>query len=167
MLGIVTQDAFLFDASIAENLRFAKPAASDEEPVAAANIAQLHRHIMSLPNRYQTMVGERGHRFSGGEKQRIALARTCCAIHRFSCLMKLQAPWIRGQSGSWQQRLMQWPGPAPRFPSPPPKHRSLRRSDRRDGPWPHRRARKSRQPDLQVRTLCRTRSIDGAWHERE
>jgi ATP-binding cassette subfamily B protein len=76
MLGVVTQDAYLLNASIADNLRFAKPDASDADLVAAARIAQLDDLLASLPNGYDTLVGERGHRFSGGEKQRIALART-------------------------------------------------------------------------------------------
>lgn len=75
-LGVVTQDAYLFNASIADNLRFAKPDASEEELVAAARIAQVHDTIAALPDGYRTVVGERGHRFSGGEKQRLSLART-------------------------------------------------------------------------------------------
>ncbi len=59
-----------------ENLRFAKPEATDEEIEAAAEAAQIHDLIASLPEGYDTVVGERGYRFSGGEKQRIAIART-------------------------------------------------------------------------------------------
>ena len=59
-----------------ENLRFAKPDATDEEIEAAADAAQIHELIASLPDGYETVVGERGYRFSGGEKQRIAIART-------------------------------------------------------------------------------------------
>ncbi len=75
-LGVVMQEPFLLNTSIAENLRFAQPEASDEELVAAAQTAQIHDLIASLPEGYQTTVGERGYRFSGGEKQRLALART-------------------------------------------------------------------------------------------
>jgi ATP-binding cassette subfamily B protein len=75
-IGVVTQETYLLHASIAENLRFARPDASDEELVAACRIAQIHDHIESLPEGYATVVGERGYRFSGGEKQRLALART-------------------------------------------------------------------------------------------
>nr|WP_323374426.1 ABC transporter ATP-binding protein [Brachybacterium sp. NBEC-018] len=75
-LGVVTQETYLLHASIAENLRFARPGASDAELVAACEIAQIHEHISSLPDGYATVVGERGYRFSGGEKQRLALART-------------------------------------------------------------------------------------------
>ncbi len=75
-VGLVTQETYLFHASIAANLRFAKPDATDEELVAAARAARIHHHIASLPDGYDTVVGERGYRFSGGEKQRIAIART-------------------------------------------------------------------------------------------
>jgi ATP-binding cassette subfamily B protein len=75
-IGVVSQETYLFHASVADNLRFAKPDAGDEELYAAARAAQIHEHITSLPQGYDTIVGERGHRFSGGEKQRLALART-------------------------------------------------------------------------------------------
>ncbi|MFI1204001.1 ABC transporter ATP-binding protein [Streptomyces sp. NPDC020883] len=75
-VGVVSQETYLFHASVAENLRFAKPDATDEEIERAARIAQIHDHIAALPEGYDTVVGERGHRFSGGEKQRLALART-------------------------------------------------------------------------------------------
>ncbi|MER7716127.1 ABC transporter ATP-binding protein [Streptomyces flaveolus] len=75
-VGVVSQETYLFHASVAENLRFAKPDATDEELEAAARAAQIHDHIAALPDGYDTVVGERGHRFSGGEKQRLAIART-------------------------------------------------------------------------------------------
>ncbi|EDY61168.1 MULTISPECIES: ABC transporter ATP-binding protein [Streptomyces] len=75
-IGVVSQETYLFHASVADNLRFAKPDASDEEIEQAARAAQIHDHIASLPDGYDTIVGERGHRFSGGEKQRLAIART-------------------------------------------------------------------------------------------
>ena len=74
-VGVVSQETYLFHASVAENLRFAKPSATDDEIVAAAKIAHIHGHLMSLPDGYDTIVGERGYRFSGGEKQRLAIAR--------------------------------------------------------------------------------------------
>jgi ATP-binding cassette subfamily B protein len=76
LVGVVSQETYLFHASVSENLRFAKPDATDEELVAAADAAQIHSLIASLPEGYDTVVGERGYRFSGGEKQRIAIART-------------------------------------------------------------------------------------------
>ncbi|MEU6388300.1 ABC transporter ATP-binding protein [Streptomyces sp. NPDC046939] len=75
-VGVVSQETYLFHASVADNLRFAKPDATDEELHAAAAAAQIHDHIAGLPDGYDTVVGERGHRFSGGEKQRLAIART-------------------------------------------------------------------------------------------
>jgi ATP-binding cassette, subfamily B, bacterial len=75
-IGLVSQETYLFHASIRENLAFARPGATDEEIQAAARAAQIHDLIVSLPDGYDTPVGERGYRFSGGEKQRIAIART-------------------------------------------------------------------------------------------
>jgi ATP-binding cassette subfamily B protein len=75
-VGVVSQETYLFHASIKENLRFAKPEATDEEIEAAARAARIHDLISSLPEGYDTIVGERGYRFSGGEKQRMAIART-------------------------------------------------------------------------------------------
>ena len=75
-VGVVSQETYLFHASVRENLRFARPAASDEEIEEAARAAQIHELIATLPDGYDTMVGERGYRFSGGEKQRMAIART-------------------------------------------------------------------------------------------
>ncbi|WP_405176992.1 ABC transporter ATP-binding protein [Nocardia sp. NBC_01377] len=74
-VGVVSQETYLFHASVADNLRFAKPDATDAELHAAARAAQIHDHIAALPAGYDTMVGERGYRFSGGEKQRLAVAR--------------------------------------------------------------------------------------------
>ena len=74
-IGVVTQDAHLFHESIAENLRYAKHDATEAEMEAACRAAQIWQLIESLPNRFETLVGERGHRLSGGEKQRLAIAR--------------------------------------------------------------------------------------------
>lgn len=76
LVGVVSQETYLLHSSIAENLRYARPDATDDELVAAAKAAQVHELIMELPDGYDTVVGARGYRFSGGEKQRIALART-------------------------------------------------------------------------------------------
>jgi len=75
-VGVVSQETYLFHSTVRENLRFAKPDATDEEVEDAARAAQIHELIASLPNGYETVVGERGHRFSGGERQRMAIART-------------------------------------------------------------------------------------------
>jgi ATP-binding cassette subfamily B protein len=76
LVGVVSQETYLFHATVRENLRFAKPNATDEEIEAAAEAARIHHVIAALPEGYDTVVGERGYRFSGGEKQRIAIART-------------------------------------------------------------------------------------------
>jgi ATP-binding cassette subfamily B protein len=74
-IGIVFQDTFLFHASIRDNLLYARPGATDDDLVAATTAAYLHDFVAALPDGYETIVGERGHRLSGGEKQRLALAR--------------------------------------------------------------------------------------------
>ncbi|MDX6487112.1 MAG: ATP-binding cassette, subfamily bacterial, partial [Gaiellaceae bacterium] len=76
LVGVVSQETYLFHASVRENLRFAKPDATDREIESAAEVARIHHVIAALPEGYDTVVGERGYRFSGGEKQRIAIART-------------------------------------------------------------------------------------------
>jgi len=74
-IGMVTQETFLFHTSIRDNLRYGRPDATDEEVIKAAKAAYIHDLIMSLPEGYDTIVGERGHKLSGGEKQRMAIAR--------------------------------------------------------------------------------------------
>jgi ATP-binding cassette subfamily B protein len=74
-IGVVMQDAHLFHETIAENLRYAKEDATESEMIEACKSAQIWELISSLPNGFETMVGERGHRLSGGEKQRLAIAR--------------------------------------------------------------------------------------------
>jgi ATP-binding cassette subfamily B protein len=74
-IGVVTQDPHLFHESIAANLRYARPDATDEELAEACRAARIHDTIAALPDGYATVVGERGYRMSGGEKQRLAIAR--------------------------------------------------------------------------------------------
>jgi len=76
IVGVVSQETYLLHTTVRENLRYAKPDSTDAEIEAAARTAQVHDLIESLPDGYDTVVGSRGHRFSGGEKQRIAIART-------------------------------------------------------------------------------------------
>ncbi|HEV2660352.1 MAG TPA: ABC transporter ATP-binding protein, partial [Ktedonobacteraceae bacterium] len=75
MVGVVTQETYLFHASVRENLLYARQDATDEEMIAAAKAAAIHERILDLENGYDTIVGERGYKLSGGEKQRIAIAR--------------------------------------------------------------------------------------------
>ena len=74
-IGIVTQETYLFHDTIASNLRYAKPDATDDELIAACKSANIHDFIDGLPEKYATVVGERGHKLSGGERQRLAIAR--------------------------------------------------------------------------------------------
>src|SRR6185436_5572584 len=76
IVGVVSQETYLLHTTIRENLRYVKPTATDAEIEQAARAAQIHDLITGLPDGYDTVVGSRGHRFSGGEKQRIAIART-------------------------------------------------------------------------------------------
>ncbi|WP_432827518.1 ABC transporter ATP-binding protein [Dactylosporangium sp. CA-092794] len=76
VVGVVSQETYLLHTTVRENLRYAKPGATDAELEAAARAAQIHDLIASLPEGYDTVVGSRGYRFSGGEQQRIAIART-------------------------------------------------------------------------------------------
>jgi ATP-binding cassette, subfamily B, bacterial len=76
IVGVVSQETYLLHTTVRENLRYAKPDATDAEIEHAARAAQIHDLIAGLPDGYDTMVGSRGHRFSGGEKQRLAIART-------------------------------------------------------------------------------------------
>ncbi|GAA4575497.1 ABC transporter ATP-binding protein [Micromonospora coerulea] len=76
VVGVVSQETYLLHTTVRENLRYARPEATDAEIEAAARAAQIHDLIAALPDGYDTVVGSRGHRFSGGEKQRLAIART-------------------------------------------------------------------------------------------
>ena len=75
IIGTVTQETYLFHASVRDNLRYARPEATEEELIGAATAASIHDRVMELPDGYDTIVGERGYKLSGGEKQRIAIAR--------------------------------------------------------------------------------------------
>jgi len=75
IIGAVTQETYLFHASVRDNLRYARPEASEEELITAASAASIHDRVMELPDGYDTIVGERGYKLSGGEKQRLAIAR--------------------------------------------------------------------------------------------
>ena len=74
-VGVVTQESYLFGGTVRENISYGRPTATDEEIVAAAKAAFIHDRIVALEHGYDTVVGERGYRFSGGERQRLAIAR--------------------------------------------------------------------------------------------
>ncbi len=86
LIGMVTQDTYLFHASVRENLRYANPDASDDELVAAARAANIHDTIVRFEDGYDTIVGERGYRMSGGEQQRLSIARVILADPRILIL---------------------------------------------------------------------------------
>ena len=71
----MTQETYLFHASVRDNLRYARPEATEDELITAATAASIHDRVMELPEGYDTIVGERGYKLSGGEKQRLAIAR--------------------------------------------------------------------------------------------
>jgi len=85
-LGVVLQDNFLFDGTVLENIAYARPDASEEEMLRAAQIARCDEFVRRLPEGYQTIVGERGVKLSGGERQRVAIARAILADPRLLIL---------------------------------------------------------------------------------
>jgi subfamily B ATP-binding cassette protein MsbA len=85
-LGVVLQESFLFDGSIRENIRFSRPAASDEDILEAARIARVDEFALRFPDGYETVVGERGVKLSGGQRQRISIARAILANPRILIL---------------------------------------------------------------------------------
>ena len=144
-VGVVSQETYLFHASVRENLRFARPDATDEEIEEAARAAQIHDTIAALPDGYDTVVGERGFRFSGGEKQRIAIART---VLRNPPVLVLDEATL-GARRPDRARRRRGAGEARRGPHddrhrPPALDRPRRRPDRGARPRRGRRARHAR-----------------------
>ncbi len=102
-VGMVTQESYLFHASVRENLRYARPDATDAEVTAAARAANIDERIQRLADGYDTTVGERGYRLSGGEKQRLAIARVILADPRVLILDEATSGWTPPASG-WCRR---------------------------------------------------------------
>ena len=75
LTGLVSQDVYLFHGTVRENIAYARPDASLEDVVAAATVAEIHDFVQTLPQRYDTVVGERGQKLSGGQRQRLSIAR--------------------------------------------------------------------------------------------
>ena len=144
-IGVVSQETYLFHATIRENLRFAKPEATDEEVEEAARAAHIHDLIESLEDGYDTMVGERGYRFSGGEKQRMAIARTVLRNPRVLILDEATSALDTRTERAVQAELDRLVGGQDDdHDRAPPVDRPRRGPDPRARPRRHRRARHSR-----------------------
>jgi ATP-binding cassette, subfamily B, bacterial len=105
LVGVVAQETYLLHGTIRENLRHARPGATDAELVAAARRAQVHELIAGLPDGYDTVVGARGYRFSGGEKQRLAIARTLLRDPRVLVLDEATSALDNGTERAVQEAL--------------------------------------------------------------
>src|SRR4051794_2702828 len=132
LVGVVSQETYLFHESIRENLRFAKPDATDEEIEQAADAARIHHVIAALPDAYDTVVGERGYRFSGGEKQRIAIARTILRNPPILVLDEATSS-LDTETERLVQEAIRDAAPAPPPPADPRPRRSDLLARHRDG----------------------------------
>ena len=142
IVGVVSQETYLLHATVRENLRYARPEATDAEIEDAARAAQIHDLIASLPDGYDTMVGSRGHRFSGGEKQRIAIARTLLRDPRVLVLDEATSALDTETERAVQQAFdTPRPGPHDDHHRAPAVDRAQRRPDRGPGPRPRHRGR--------------------------
>ena len=147
-VGVVSQETYLFHATVRENLRFARPEATDEQIEEAARAAQIHGLIASLPEGYETVVGERGYRFSGGEKQRIAIARTILRNPPILVLDEATSSLDTQTERAVQEALERLAeGRTDDRHRAPALDRARRRPDRRARPRPRRRAWHARRAD--------------------
>ena len=160
VVGVVSQETYLLHTTVRENLRYARPDATDAEIEAAARAAQVHELIAGLPEGYDTMVGSRGHRFSGGEKQRLAIARTLLRDPRVLVLDEATSALDTETERAVQQAFdAAGPGPHHDHHRAPALHRARRRPDRRPRPRPDRRAGHPRRAARSRRALRRPRGV--------
>ena len=118
VIGVVTQETYLFHQTVRQNLMYGRPEATDEQMVAAAKAAFIHDRIMELSDGYDTMVGERGYRLSGGEKQRLAIARVILKDPRILILDEATSSLDTTSERLVQEALRPLMEGAPRSPSP-------------------------------------------------
>ena len=144
-VGLVAQDIYLFHDTVRENLRFAAPGATDEQMEAAARTAHIHDLIASLPDGYDTMVGARGHRFSGGERQRLAIARMVLRNPPILVLDEATSALDNETERAVQDAMRRCRRADHDRHRPPAVDRPRRRSDRRPRPRAHHRARHPRE----------------------
>ncbi len=171
-VGVVSQETYLFHASVRENLRFARPDATDAEIEEAARAAQVHELIASLSEGYDTVVGERGYRFSGGEKQRIAIARTILRNPPILVLDEATSALDTQTERAVQEALERLAEGGRRSPSPTASPRSATptrsssstragssRSARTTSSWPRRALRVAGVPGRGQPGRCRGRAV--------
>jgi ATP-binding cassette subfamily B protein len=128
-IGMVTQDTYLLHSTIADNLRYARPDATQDEIEAAARAANIHDRILSFTQGYDTVVGERGYRLSGGEKQRLAIARVLLKDPRILILDEATSALDTASERLVQQALEHATQRRTTIAIPPPVHRPGRRRD--------------------------------------
>ena len=154
-IGMVTQETYLFHDTIRTNLLYARLDATQAEIEAAARAANIHDFIMDLPDGYDTVVGERGYRLSGGEKQRIALARVILKDPRILVLDEATSSLDSESEALIQDALQAGDGRAHQHRHrPPPEHHPGRRPDPGDGPRADRRARHAPRAAGPGRAVC-------------
>ena len=152
IVGVVSQETYLLRTSVRENLRHVRPEATDADIEAAARAAQIHDLIESLPEGYDTLVGSHGHRFSGGERQRIAIARTLLRDPRVLVLDEATSALDTATERAVQRAFDELGRGADDHHRAPALDRPQRRPDRGAGPRPDRRvgharhARRRRRP---------------------
>ena len=138
-IGIVQQDVFLFAGTIADNIRYGRPDATEEEIVQAARRAEIYDDIMDMPQGFQTQVGERGVMLSGGQKQRVSIARIFLKDPSILILDEATSALDSVTEHRSRPPSTSWPGPHHPHHRPPALHHPLRPADRGDRRQPHRR----------------------------